>query len=186
MRLKDAAPEAAPIDVKTIKAAAVRQVIASRTPPEYRTFDGPGGPTRIQTGGGEYKTPSNLAEWTARMITQTPTDGVGSCLIVILAAAAQGGARTAAAAVAVAGRLSVHDQWALWNALGRMTGGLPDANAVLAEVSREWKRLRLQSSVPVQPLILEQRWTPTNAGPGTAYSPAVPDEMKAPGGRVNA
>ena len=162
------------------------RVLASRTEPEFRTFDGPTGPTRIQTGGGELKTPVTLAEWCDRTIAGTPEDAVGASLILILEAARTGGARTAAAAVAVAGRLSEWDQWSLRNKLGNLTGGrLPDVGEVLTEVEREWDQLELQASQPVQPLILEKRWTPTNAAPGTAFSPAVPQKMRGVGGRVN-
>ena len=68
----------------------------------------------------------------------------------------------------------------MWNALGRLTGDRTDVDAILAEVQREWKRLRLQTTNPATPPVLIETNRPrfTSESGGSMYSPGVPDEMK--------
>jgi hypothetical protein len=170
---------ASPASARELKASAVQRLLARRTDPDFDTYAGPHGPVRIQTTVAELKTPASLAEWCDRTIANTPVDAVGSALIVILEAARTGGARNAAATVAVAERLTEWNQWFLWKSLSWLSSGIPDVSAVKAEVDREWRRLKLASAVPRTPLIVEKdRPKFDSEGPGSAYSPSVPDEMK--------
>jgi hypothetical protein len=155
-------------------------MLGRRTEPAWETRRVSGDDVRVQTAGGEFRPPASLGEWADRVIAQTPADAAGGVLIVILSAAVQGGTRAAVAAVAAAERLSPWDQWFLWQGLEQLHGGgLPDVGPALAEIRREWWRLKLPVSAPsVPPLLEDNRPVFHSAYGGDRYSPSVPDYMK--------
>ena len=167
-----------------LKADAVRRVAERGRPPVYETR----GDTRIQVGGGDgFADPVTLGEFCDDVVARVPLNPAGQVVITIMEAS-RGGTRTGVAAVAAATRLSPWEQHFAFAKLASLDPKLAAAASLMRELMHEWRRLKLATSAPMMPIIAEQPgFTPTSAGPGERYSPAVPAEMQMPGrGPVNA
>ena len=171
-----------PRTVREIKASSVQRVIGRRKVAEFRTVAGATGDVRVCVNdtAPEFRPASSLPEWADDLISRTTLCGpVSEVLVVILEAARTGGARNAAAAVAAAGKLGAWNQYLLCGAISALHGTLPDVAGLLREIRAEWRRIGLPVTRPDGPMVIEGPHIRTNAAPGTAYGPGVPQEMRA-------
>lgn len=173
------AATADPRTVRELKAASVQRVLGRRKTPEWRTVPGSYGDVRIcTTDAGELRPAATLSEWVDDRISQTPPGNpVGETMIIIMEAG-RGGPRTAAAAVAAAGKLRDWDQFFLWSSLASLNSSLTDVDPVLTAIRLEWRRLKLQATVPTTPMIIEKTRPKFTTAFPDGYSPGVPEYMK--------
>jgi hypothetical protein len=106
---------------------------------------GPGGrDAKIQTDCGfGYLPATSVSEWADDAVARQPLNPPGRVLVLVLEAARQGADAAAAAVAVLAPRLNTWDQWAAYQAIGRLPSDLPEAARIVREIGGDSCATRL-------------------------------------------
>jgi hypothetical protein len=140
------------MSVQEIRRAAIARVQARRPAPQYRTAPTPDGRTiRYQLDTPDRTRAATGAEWwDDRLAAMPPVANPAGVAAFGIAEAARDGAEAGVAAVGQARSLGHADQFLVYATIGDWGSRdpVPEAQATLAAIRREWGRLHLATTPP--------------------------------------